>query len=583
MRWGSDVCVELLRRLGIEYVAVMPGSTTRGLHDSLVNYGGNTAPELILCNHEMVTVAMARGYARVTGKPMAALIHNVVGLLNTTMTIYDAWVDRVPVLVIGGTGPTDAAHRRPGIDWRHTANLQGNAVRDYTKWDDQPASLDAMVESILRAHRITLTPPQGPVYVCLDVDLQEQALDEPPVLPDVARYAPARPIAPESGAVDELAGWLLGAELPFVVADKVGRDGGAFTALRELAELLAIPVLDQGERMNFPTPHPLNAFGLAREIAADADVVLGLDAPNLAGALRGPVDYTTRESDAIVNAGRKVGSVSLDEFAVRGWATDYQSLAAVDLPVLADTAVALPLLLEECRRRLTPSVRSRVEARRDRLTAAHRSLRDRQRAYLAEQWDHPQITEARLLAELWEAVRGEDFAFTVARPNVMAPGVLELDRPDQFVCSGSGGGAVGSAPGVALGAALALRDTGKLPVAVMGDGTFFGSIQALWTAARYEIPALWVINNNRSYYNDEDHQERLARYRDRPPENKWIAQRMDRPAVDFATITRTFDLHGEGPITRAKDLGGAFRRAIDAARGGRLAVVDVWTENRVRG
>ena len=580
-RWGSDVCVELLRRLGIEYVAVMPGSTTRGLHDSVVNYAGNTRPELILCNHEMVTVALARGYARVTGRPMAALIHNVVGLLNTAMTIYDAWVDRVPVLVLGGTGPTDAARRRPGIDWRHTANLQGNAVRDYTKWDDQPVSVEAMVESVLRAHRIATTAPHGPVYVCLDVDLQEQPATE--ALPDVARYAPARPIAPEQGAVEELAGWLVDAELPFVVADKVGRDAGAVATLRELAELLAIPVLDQGERMNFPTPHPLNVTGMTREIVADADVVVGLDAPNLAGALRGPVDYTTRASDAIVNAGRRVGTVSLDELSMRAWATDYQMLPPVDLPVLADTAVALPLLLEECRRRLTPGARSRVEARRDRLDAAHRRLREKQRGYVEEQWDHPQITEARLLVELWEVVRQEDFVFTVARPTVMAPGVLHLDRPDQFVCSGSGGGAVGSAPGVALGAALALRDTGRLPVAVMGDGTFFGSIQALWTAARYRVPALWVINNNRSYYNDEDHQERIARYRDRPEANKWIAQRMERPEVDFAAITRTFDLHGEGPVTEAKDLAGAFRRAIDAVRKGRLAVVDVWTENRVRG
>lgn len=583
MEWGSDVAVELLRRLGIEYVAVMPGSTTRALHDSVVNYAGNTAPELILCNHEMITVAMARGYARVTGRPMAALIHNVVGLLNTAMTIYDAWVDRVPVLVLGGTGPTDAARRRPGIDWRHTANLQGNAVRDYTKWDDQPASVDAMVESLLRAHRIAATAPQGPVYVCLDVDVQEQRLAAPPALPDVARFAPARPPAPDAAAVTELAGWLVDAELPLVVADRFGRDAAAVGQLTELAELLAAPVIDQGERMNFPTLHVLNAQGSAKRLAADADVVLGLDAPNLAGALRGPVNYTTRESDVIRNADRRVATISLDEYSVRGWATDYQALPAVDLPLLADTGSALPALLEECRRQVTPAARSRIEARRAKLTAAHAAQRERQRRYVEEQWDHPQITEARLLVELWEVIRHEDFALTIARPTVMAPGVVDLTSPDQFVGSGSGGGAVGAAPGVALGAALALRDSGKLPVAVMGDGTFFGSIQSLWTAARYRIPSLWVVNNNRSYYNDEDHQERIARYRGRPDENKWVAQRLEQPEVDFAAITRTFGLHGEGPITKAKDIAGAVRRGIEAVKRGRLAVVDVWTENRVRG
>src|SRR5437773_3467571 len=232
--WGSDVVVDLLKAFEIEYIAINPGATFRGLHDSLVNYGGNHAPEIILCNHEEIAVALAHGYARAKGKPMAAAVHNVVGLQHASMAIYNAWADRLPVIVLGGTGPMDSANRRPWIDWIHTANVQGNLVRDFTKWDDQPASVAAIPESILRAYRTAVTEPAGPVYVCFDVDLQEQELPQPFDLPDVARYRPAAPQAPDPGALREAARLLVGAELPLVFADRVGRNPEAVRALVEL-------------------------------------------------------------------------------------------------------------------------------------------------------------------------------------------------------------------------------------------------------------------------------------------------------------------------------------------------------------
>jgi acetolactate synthase-1/2/3 large subunit len=197
-------------------------------------------------------------------------------------------------------------------------------------------------------------------------------------------------------------------------------------------------------------------------------------------------------------------------------------------------------------------------------------------------WDHPQITEARLAAELWQAMREEDFVITYGRYRRMAPGVFNISGPQQYLGMG-GGGAVGAAPGVALGSGLALKGSGKLPVAILGDGETLSAIQVLWTAAHYEIPSLFVINNNRSYFNDEDHQDRIARRRDRPPENRWVGQRMERPEVDFSSMARTFGLHGEGPVKNASDLSSAFRRAIDAVKRGQFAVVDVWTENRTAG
>src|SRR5919202_1245594 len=285
--WGSDLIMDMLRLLDIEYAAVLPGSTFRGIHDSAVNYTANQRPELILCNHEMIPVALARGYTRATGRPMVAIVHNVVGLLNAGMTIYDAWCDRSPVVILGGTCPVDATRRRPWIDWIHTANVQGNLVRDFTKWDDQPGSVAAIAESLLRAYRVAVTEPAGPVYVCFDVSLQEQRLEGSVDLPDVARFRPARPQAPDPAA------------------------------LRELASLLA-----------------------------EADVVLGLDVIDLEGSTRLRPDPITRAARKLSAEQQKVASISLDELIHRGGTTDYQALPAVDLPILADTSVAIPLLLD---------------------------------------------------------------------------------------------------------------------------------------------------------------------------------------------------------------------------------------------
>ena len=158
MRYGSDLVVDLLRAAGIEHVAINPGATFRGIHDSLVNYG-ERRPEHILTNHEEIAVAMAHGYAKAKGRPMAAFVHDIVGLQHASMAIYNAFCDRAPILVLGGGGPMDATRRRPWIDWIHTALVQGNQVRDYVKLDDQPASVSAIPEAILRAWRVARTEP----------------------------------------------------------------------------------------------------------------------------------------------------------------------------------------------------------------------------------------------------------------------------------------------------------------------------------------------------------------------------------------------------------------------------------------
>lgn len=566
--WGSDVVADLLRALGIEYVAVMPGSTFRGLQDSLVNYTGNRDPSLLLCTHENVAVGIARGYARATGKPMAVALHNIVGLLNGSMEIYDAWCDRVPLLILGATGPVDAPKRRPIIDWLHTANVQGVLVRDFTKWDDQPASVAAMSEAILRGYKLACQDPPGPVYICLDVSLQEQQIEDGYTTPDVTRYAPARPPEPPRADVRRAATALLNAERPIVYADRVGRDATAVDALVELAELLALPVIDQGWGWRtFPSPHALDFAGFEAELLPTADVVAGFDCTDLGSEL-----------SELGNA--TVINVSSDELLHRGLTAEYQTLPPADVGILASPSTTLPLLLEECRDRVDDRVAQRVEIRRARLATLQDRLRRQQRQILEDDWDDVEITEARLAAELWEAVKDDDFVITMGNLRRQAPGVFTIAGPRQDT-NGDAAGAVGAMLPVALGAALALRDRGKLPIAMIGDGEFVTASQALWTAAKYEIPSLVVVINNRSFLNDEHHQERVAVRRSRPRANAWVGMRMEHPEIDVASLARSLGVRGEGPVTEASDLGATLASAVAEVRTGACVVVDVWTRNRV--
>src|SRR5499433_3161377 len=375
--YGSDLVVDLLRAVGIDYVALNPGATYRGLHDSLVNYGGNRAPELILTTHEEIAVALAHGYAKARGVPMAAIVHDIVGLQHASMAIFNAFCDRAPILVLGATGPMDAARRRPWIDWIHTALVQGTQVRDYVKLDDQPASVAAIPEALLRCWRLAVTEPQGPVYLCLDAGLQEESLASSIALPDVTRFQPAAPPHASPRDLDEAARRLVEARFPLIVAESLGRRPEATPVLCRLAEALAVPMIDlAGEsegRASVPSRHPLDLTGARQEVVGEADVVLALDVANLLGAL-GAVDRATR-AVRVFNENARVIAISLDDYAVRSWAHTFQSLVPVDLPIAADAGLALPPLLAAVQDRLARDPRATERRQRaERLSARHAGL-----------------------------------------------------------------------------------------------------------------------------------------------------------------------------------------------------------------
>jgi acetolactate synthase-1/2/3 large subunit len=576
--YGSDLMVEVLHELGIRYIALNPGASYRGLHDSLVNFAPGEPPEIILCTHEEIAVALANGYTRATGEPMATALHNVVGLLHASMAIFNAWCDRTPMLNLGGGGPQDASLRR-STDWVHTALVQGNLVRDFVKYDDQPYSLESVGESLFRAYRIATTDPKGPVYVCLDADLQEQRMNAPLLVPDARLYrAPAAP-APNPEALREATDLLVKAEWPVIVAGEVGRTPQALVPLRELAETLAAPVIDADGRFAFPNTHPLDLTVVREQTLRAADVVLALDVPSL-GVPLGPSVRERETLELAVRPGTKIVHITLLECERQSFVSDTMWLVPVAVPIAAHTSIALPQLLELCRHRLgqQADAATRIEARRARAAAMHAEADKRSQAWIEQSWQQKPISSPRLYGELNSRLRGQSWALVHAHGRRWRE-VLEVTESGHGIGGGRGAG-VGYGLPASIGAALAYKGSGRLCVSVLGDGDFLMTSNALWTAARYSIPLLIMVFNNRSYYNDEEHQERMAVRRERPVDNKGIGVDLKDPAPDLAAMARALSVEGFGPITEPDQLGPTLDRAIEIVRGGQPALIDVVTQPR---
>jgi acetolactate synthase-1/2/3 large subunit len=576
-RYGSDLVVDLLRAVGIQHIAINPGATFRGLHDSLVNYGQGT-PEMILTTHEEVAVALAHGYAKAHDTPMAAVVHDIVGLQHASMAIFNAFCDRAPVFVLGATGPMDTTRRRPWIDWIHTALVQGTQVRDYVKLDDQPASVAAIPEAFLRAWRIARTEPMGPVYLCLDAALQEEALDRPRPLPDAARFRPAAAPHADPRAVDEAARRLVEARAPLIIVESLGRRPEATPVLCRLAERLGAPLIDlaaesQG-RPSVPSAHPLDMSGARHEVAGEADVILALDVTNILAAL-GETDRSTREVRPL-NEGAFLIAISLDDYAVRSWAATYQSLVPVDLPIAADAALALPALLAAVEDRLArDSAASERRQRAERIGARHTALRAEWQATATLERSSKPLATSTLAAEIWQTLKSEDWVLANGTAKGWARRLWDWQPARAY--GGSGGAGLGYGMPAALGVALAHRGSGKLCVNLQADGDLLYVVSALYTAAHHRLPLLTVMFNNRTYGNDEEHQEAVAKTRGRPVENKVIGIRIDDPAPDFARIAQGFGVHAEGPIESLDAVGPALARAVRVVKDGRPALIDVIT------
>jgi thiamine pyrophosphate-dependent acetolactate synthase large subunit-like protein len=553
--WGSDAMAACLRALDVPYLALNPGASYRGLHDSLVNYLGNTRPQMLLALHEESAVAIAHGFAKASDRMMGAVLHSNVGLMHGTMAIFNAWCDRVPLLLLGATGPWDASKRRPWIDWIHTVSDQGALIRDYTKWDNQPASVPAAYEALVRAVQMANTAPRGPVYVNLDAALQEAKIGPLPPVPDVARHRTPESPQPPAEIVREAARLLSGSRRPVMLVGRGRRSEQAWRARVALAEKLGATVFtDLKQAAAFPTDHPLHGgppatFPVAGtlDVLREADVILSLDWIDLAGTLRGAFDDG--------RATGKVIHVSCDMHVHRGWSADYFGLPAVDHHLLCEPDAAVPLLLDAV------SPRKADGAPR----AAYQEAQPQGAA--------GDVLTLRALAGAFnEATRG--LPITLTRVPLGWHGSYRHFRHPLDFLGGDGGGGVGAGPGIIVGASLALKGSGRIPVSLMGDGDYLMSVTALWTATHYRLPLLIVVCNNRAFYNDELHQERVARARSRPVDNKWIGQRMNDPDIDLAMLARGQGAEGIGPITHVGDIGPAIAKGLGLVREGAVCVID---------
>jgi acetolactate synthase-1/2/3 large subunit len=587
--YGSDLVVDMLAALGFDYIALTPGSSFRGIHDSLVNYGRNHRPELILCAHEDIAVALAHGYAKASGRVGGVILHDLVGIQHALMACYNASADRAPVFVLGGAGPADPANRRY-IDWLHSANSQSELMRPYSKWTDEPVTLQAVLDSMARAYRISLNAPAGPTYVSIDAGLQEAKLEGPEgavELPDVtlARYRPAPPIAAPAEAIEAAADLLIEADMPLIIGGRIGVKAEATAPLAALVELLGAAYQDDRDCVCLPTAHPQNLTGGFRasaetEIRGEADVWLAIDCTDVTNVTGGYAKargggYGPGAGDTA----RRLIDLSLNDFTVQHWSNIGGAPSPFDVQLLADPLYGLNQILDEVKRRAEGEApwRKRADERAKALAERHGALRARQGEVLKTHWDDRPISVARMIHEVYQAVKDKPWLSAMRNYRCWYEGIWQYDGAGRHL-SNNGGGGVGYGPGAAVGIALAARADGRFPVAIIGDGDFTMSPAALWTAAHYKIPLLVVLHNNTSFGNDEEHQIKLAKERARPVENAWIGQRMAGPAVDYAALARSYGAWGEGPVEDPDDLAAVLARAVAEVAAGGVALVDVRTQ-----
>jgi acetolactate synthase-1/2/3 large subunit len=576
---GSDFMVDLLKAADIPYVAMMPGSTFRGLHESIVNYGGNHAPELITCVHEEISAAMCHGYAKVAGKPMACLVHSNVGLQHASMAIYNAWCDRAPMMVLAGNR-LDATKRRPGVEWLHTMTDLGAMVRDFVKWDDVPVSLQHYAESFMRAREITMTPPYEPVLLVVDSGLQEDAIHDKSKL-TIPRPAKVSPPGAEPAAMALAAEMLVGAKSPVIVVDRAARTAEGMRLVVRLAEALNAPVIDRGSRMNMPTSHYLNQTFRQKSLLANADVILGLELVDIWGLVNDVPDLPDREARRVIPEQTKVIGISANYEFTKGNVQDIERYFPADLTIAADAQACLPQLVQAIDAKLTPSQRQIIEGKKAGLEASFLAMRAAAAADAARSWDASPIGTGRLCMELWDQIKHLNWAIVSETPFAGSWPQRLWDITEYHQYNGTSGGAgVGYGAPAAAGAALAHRDAGRIAVAIQNDGDLMVLPGTLWTLAHHKIPLLMVMHNNRAWHQESMHLQRMGARRNRSADRWKIGTVLEDPAIDYAGMARSMGVWAEGPISDPEQLRPALTRALAVVKGGQAALLDVLTQPR---
>ncbi len=573
---GGDFMADVINSLGIEYMFINCASSYRGLHEAIINHSNNK-PEIITCVHEDIAVHMAQGYAKIAGKPAAMACHGVVGLQHATMAMYNAWCDRVPVLVYGGN-IMEADKRAPGAEWLHSGVDIGQIVREFTKWDDQPASLQHFAESTARAYKIATTPPMGPVFIALDAELQENPIPEGANL-QIPKFAPVIPPAGDPAAIAEAAKMLVNAQNPLIVCDRVARTPAGMANLVALAEALQCGVIDNAGRMNFPSRHPLNQ-SFRRGLIGQADVIIAMEMNDLWGTLTHFSDRIERRSKPAYKKDTKIITLGTRDLFQKSNYQDFGRWQDVDLDIAGDAESSLPALTEAVKRLTDDGRKAAFAERGQQLAKTHLAMVEQSKTDATIGWDSSPITTARMCAEVYDAIKGEDWSVvgTAIRLSWMHR-LWDFTKPYQWN-GGSGGAGIGYNLPASLGAALANKKQGRFTVAFGGDGDFMFNPGTLWTAAHHKIPMLYIVHNNRAYHQEYMYLVAMAARHGRGVDKMDIGTTIKDPNIDYATIARGMGVHGEGPITDPKDLAPALQRAVQVVKSGETAVVDVVTDPR---
>jgi acetolactate synthase I/II/III large subunit len=581
---GSDFMVDVIKTLDIKYCPSNCASSFRAIHESMINYGSNKMPEFLTCTHEESAVGMAHGYFKITGKPLMTLCHGTVGLQHATMAIYNAWCDRVPVIVVGGND-LDAAHRPPGVPTFHSAQDINAIVRDYTKWDDTPVGLQHYAQSFVRAYKIAMTPPYGPVAISLDAGLQQEPIKNNGEKLYIPRYVASSPPQGDTGAVKEAARLLAGAERPVIVVDRAARTENGIRLLVQLAELLQAPVVDMGGRMNFPKTHYLSR---PPTTVNNADVVIGMELSDFWGVVNSYIDngeHGIGINQSKIKPDTKLISISSAELITKANYQDFQRFQAVDVSMPADAEATLPALIEAVKVAIPSDRKAAIEKRGEAAKKAYAEARERTKQTAALAFDASPISTARLVMETWAQIKNLDWSLVASSGNVSNwhQRLWPMEKHYHWL-GASGGYGVGYGAPASVGAALANRDLGRFSVSIQSDGDLMYAPGVLWTAAKHKIPLLAVMHNNRGYHQEVMHVQRLSNFRNRVAslggDMGPIGTSIENPDIEYHKLAESMGWWAKGPIKDPAQLGPAIKEAVAVVKSGQPALLNVWTQPR---
>jgi len=575
---GSDVIVDTLKELGIEYVAANPGSSFEGLQESLVNYGDppNTMPEFITALHEESSVDMAHGYGKAEGRPMCVLLHGTLGIQHASMAIYQAYYSGTPVLMIAG--------RDNNFIQPHTANDMAAMVRSFTKWDAQPTSVLGCVEAVREAYNQAMTPPTGPALVVFDTELQKEEAAEL-VVP---KYQPPNIPAIDTVTAREIAQALIGADNPRLAVGRFRTSVGIEHAV-ELAELVGASASTYATfgPMSFPQRHPLCGPGAN----ADYDFTLGLEAgPADIGLVGAGINtqFETRDDMEVgfgglrpVVPGSTPGELPPDPSLIPRFAAGADIGRRFDI----DAEASLPLIIEETRRLISRSQRQTAQERIQRHGAAHLAAHQKavRRAVDDKRigWDASPVSTARIYAELWPLIKNEDWC--LASPTAFSSGhhrdLWDHNKPYSYL-GGQGAAGIGYGLGASTGAALAAKQRGRFVINVQCDGDINYAPGALWTAVHHQLPMLTVMHNNRAWHQELMFLEFMAGSRGRGTDRVHIGSTLREPFIEYKKMAEAYGMASEGPISDPSQLAAALARGVASVKNGDPYLIDVITQPR---